>query len=257
MNRDTWDPIQYERFRDERAQPFFDLLATVRPRPGMRILDVGCGTGELTRVLHERLQAAETIGIDSSRKMLERSADHARGGVRFEQADMRELTARAEFDLIFSNAALQWVSEHEAILARLSDGLRAGGQLAIQMPANHDHPSHTVAADVAREKPFCDALPGGERHSPVLEPERYARALDRLGYREQDVCLHVYGHHLQSREEVVEWVKGTLLTDYERRLPPGLYDSFLARYRERLLSLLEDAHPYFFTFKRVLIWGAR
>ena len=81
--------------------------------------------------------------------------------------------------------------------------------------------------------------------------------LDKLGYREQHVRLEVYGHRLQSREEVVEWMKGTLLTDYERRLPEGLFLSFVERYRERLLPRLSDTHPHFFPYKRILLWAKR
>src|SRR5207249_7925375 len=136
--------------------------------------------------------------------------------------------------------------------------LRAEGQLAVQMPANFDHPSHVVAAEVAAEAPFREAL-GGRSHEqrPVLPVEEYALLLERLGYAEQQVCLQVYGHRLAARDEVVEWVKGTLLTDYQRRLPAELYARFVARYRERLLPALEDTRPYFFTFKRVLLWAQR
>jgi len=126
------------------------------------------------------------------------------------------------------------------------------------MPANFDHPSHTVAARVAAEAPFRDAL-DGEAHAEarVLAPEEYARLLERLGYAEQHVRLQVYGHRLAARDEVVEWTKGSLMTHYQRRLPAELYDRFVARYRERLLPALEDTRPYFFTFKRVLLWAQR
>ncbi|MBI2840990.1 MAG: methyltransferase domain-containing protein [Acidobacteria bacterium] len=257
MGQDVWSPAQYERFRDERAQPFFDLMALVRPSHRMSVLDLGCGTGELTRLLHERLQALETLGIDNSPKMLEKSEAHAADGLTFQLGDIADFRSAPRFDLIFSNAALQWVPGHEKVLDSLTSSLRNGGQLAIQMPANYDHPSHTVAAEVAAEEPFREALGAHVRRSPVLEPERYALLLDRLGYRGQHVQLHVYGHHLASREEVVEWVKGTLLTDYQRRLPVELYDEFLASYRARLLPRLDDTHPYFFIFKRILLWAAR
>ena len=124
------------------------------------------------------------------------------------------------------------------------------------LPANFDHPAHVVAAEVAGEAPFRDALGGHARSGrAVLRPEEYALLLERLGYAEQHVRLQVYGHRLAARDEVVEWVKGTLLTDYQRRLPAELYARFVARYRERLLPALEDTRPYFFTFKRVLLWA--
>jgi trans-aconitate 2-methyltransferase len=108
---------------------------------------------------------------------------------------------------------------------------------------------------MAGEPPFREALNGYAHPRPVLKPEAYAVLLDRLGYREQHVRLQVYGHHLASREDVVEWVKGSLLTDYRRRLPADLYEEFLRRYRERLLNQLEDTRPYFLTYKRMLFWA--
>jgi trans-aconitate 2-methyltransferase len=114
-----------------------------------------------------------------------------------------------------------------------------------------------VATEVAAEAPFREALEGYVRRTPVLLPEEYAVVLDKLGYREQHVRLEVYGHRMESREEVVEWMKGTLLTDYEKRLSPELFASFVERYRERLLPRLPDSRPHFFPYKRILFWAKR
>jgi trans-aconitate 2-methyltransferase len=251
---DTWDPGQYQRFAAERAAPFHDLLALVRPVPGGRVVDLGCGSGELTAQLHRRLEAAETLGLDSSPAMLERAAAVAGGGLRFEAGDIGRFS-EGGWDVVFSNAALHWVDGHEALLGRLVAGLRPAGQLAVQMPANHDHPSHIVAAEVAGTEPFRTALGGYRRRSPVQAPEWYAELLDRLGLAPQHVRLQVYLHRLAARDEVVEWVKGTLLTDYEARMPPELFEAFLAAYGERLLPRLDDARPYRYPFKRLLLWG--
>jgi trans-aconitate 2-methyltransferase len=125
------------------------------------------------------------------------------------------------------------------------------------MPANHDHPSHVVAAEVAGTEPFRTALDGYRRQSPVQPPEWYADLLDRLGLAPQHVRLQVYLHHLETRDEVVEWVRGTLLTDYQSRMPEELFEAFLAKYRSRLLPQLEDTRPYRYPFKRLLFWGLR
>jgi trans-aconitate 2-methyltransferase len=253
---DTWDPGQYQRFAAERTAPFDDLLALVRPVPGGRVVDLGCGSGELTARLHRHLEAAETLGLDSSPAMLERAEAVAGDGLRFQLGDIADF-AEGGWDVIFSNAALHWLPDQESLLERLVAGLNPGGQLAAQMPANHDHPSHVVAAEVAGEEPFRTALAGYRRQSPVRPPEWYAELLDRLGLEPQHVRLQVYLHHLAVRDEVVEWVKGTLLTDYEARMPPALFEEFLATYRERLLPLLENARPYRYPFKRLLLWGRR
>ncbi len=142
-------------------------------------------------------------------------------------------------------------------MGRLTDALRNGGQVAVQVPANFDYPSHTVARELAHEEPYREALAGYVREKPVLEPQEYATLLDRLGYREQHVRLQVYVHYLESRAEVVEWVKGSLLTDYQKRMPEALFEQFLAEYRTRLLPRLEDRRPFFYPFKRILFWGRK
>ena len=260
MRQDPWRPEQYLRYRKERKQPFFDLLDLVRPRAGMRVVDLGCGTGELTAELHRRLKARETIGIDSSDAMLGQAESPTPKGLRFLNQDIRDFMesgGNGDFDLVFSNAALHWVPEHRQLLGRLTDALAPGGQLAIQVPANFDHVSHVTASEVARESPFEALLEGYTHPISVLQPEAYALLLEELGYRSQHVRLHVYGHHLASREDVVEWLKGSLLTVYERRLSEDLFAEFRDRYRSKLLTRLEDKRPYFFTFKRILMWAER
>jgi trans-aconitate 2-methyltransferase len=254
---DSWDPAQYERFSDERSAPFFDLLALVEPCPAGRVVDLGCGTGELTKVLHQRTRASATLGVDSSEAMLERSKSYAGDGLGFELGNIVDWDPTEPVDLVFSNAALHWVDGHPELFSRLTKALRSGGQLAVQVPANHDHASHLVAERVANEEPFRQALGGYVRKSPVLAPERYAVLLNRLGYEAQHVRMQVYLHMLPEPGAVVDWVKGTLLTDYKRRLPDAVYEDFLARYRELLLTELGDDRPFRFTFKRVLLWGRR
>ncbi len=253
----TWNPTQYERFRNERSQPFFDLLGMVEPVPGGSAVDLGCGTGELTKMLHEKLQARETVGIDNSETMLAKSEIHGGDGLRFELGSVDEFAPGGPVDVLFSNAALQWVNGHETLFPQLFKSVAVGGQVAIQMPANNDHASHRVAFAVAAEEPYASAMGGYQREWPVRPPEWYAELLDRNGFGEQSVRLQVYGHHLESSDGVIEWVKGTLLTDFEKRLTPELYQQFLARYRERLIAELDDSRPFFYAFKRILIWGRK
>ncbi len=244
-----WDPDQYLRFAAERKQPFLDLVSLIEPRPRMHVLDLGCGTGEWTRELHERLHAEETVGIDSSETMLRKSSAFGNEMLRFERGDIEAFVSDRPYDLVFSNAALHWIGHHEQLFTRLAGFLTADGQLAVQMPANEDNPSHVVAGDVARE------LGTEARPSEVLAPERYARLLHHLGFKRQHVRVQIYGHLLPSSGDVVEWVKGSLLTDYERRVGSDRFPKFLDRYRERLLETIGDVRPYFYTYKRVLIWA--
>ena len=255
MPVDTWDPGQYERFKQERTAPFEDLLALVRPVPGGRVVDLGCGTGELTARLHAHSQAADTLGVDSSTAMLAQAEAFVTEGLRFEPGDLRSFAG--DVDVVFANAALQWVPDHPALLAQLTASLRRGGQLAVQVPANHDHPSHTIAAEIGAEF----GLDPGERFHSVLAPEEYATILDRLGFVEQHVRLQVYGVALPATDGVIEWVKGTRLTEIRSRLgDDAAYERFLARYRECLLEALGDPagdQPYFYAFKRILLWAQR
>ena len=251
---DAWQPDQYARFRDEREQPFHDLLALVSPVPGGRVVDLGCGTGVLTRVLHEHTQAAETVGLDRSDAMLDKSAQHIGDGVRFERGDIREF-ADSGLDVVFANASLQWVEDHETLFPRLAATLRPGGQLAVQMPANEDHPSHAVARQVAQEAPHSDVLDGFVYRHSIHSPEWYAERFARLGFAEQHIRMQVYLHRLPGPEDVIEWVKGSLLTGYRDRLSAEDYEAFLADYRERLISVLPDERPFLYPFKRILLWA--
>jgi trans-aconitate 2-methyltransferase len=253
--RDTWNPTQYERFRSEREQPFHDLVALITRRPAARVIDLGCGTGLLTEALHRELSAKETIGVDSSEAMLDRARALEGDGLRFECGDIGNLQEMAPFDVVFSNAALQWVGDHHTLFARLTEMLVPGGELAVQVPANFDHVSHTLAADIAHEQPFAAAMHGYSRTFSVLPPEEYAAMLYALGFVAQSVRLQVYGHVLESPDAVVEWVRGTLLTDYEARMPAAMYQEFVERYRERLNAALGHQRPYFYPFKRILLWG--
>ena len=258
MATDAWNPAQYDKFRREREQPFHDLLALVKPAPHMRVVDLGCGTGQLTRLLHERLQARETAGIDRSARMLERiMAGERPAGLRFEVGTIEAFAPRDGYDLILSNAAFHWVEDHDALITRLAAALASRGQLAFQVPAMHHATSHTIAEDLAAVEPYRTAFGGWRRPQPVLTPDAYARLLFRAGFVDQSVRLAVYPHVLETREHVVEWMKGTLLTEYERRLTPDLFVRFVADYRARLLATLEDARPFFFPFTRILCWGQR
>jgi len=256
MQLDTWNPAQYEKFRREREQPFFDLLMLIRAAPDMRVVDLGCGTGKLTRLLHARLQAAETVGIDRSARMLEEAGAHLPAGLRFEVGTIESFDGRGQYDLIVSNAAFHWVEHHDVLIARLSDAFRPAGQLAFQVPAMHDDASHTVAEELAATE-FGNDFGGWRRPQPVLSADEYARLLHRAGLAEQRVHLAVYPHVLPSRNDVVEWMKGTLLTEYDRHMSPGRFPAFLEAYRMRLVDALEDARPFFFPFKRILCWGQR
>jgi trans-aconitate 2-methyltransferase len=251
---DRWDVAQYHRFRKERRQPWEDLVTLVEARPDMRVVDLGCGSGELTRELAERFDAKSVLGIDSSAAMLEQAGADTR--VTFELGDVATHPIGHDLDLVFSSAALHWLPDHAALFERMRRALGPAGQLAVQMPANFEQPTHTTAIEIAGEAPFADVL-GQRRSGAAIEsPETYALLLHRLGFRRQLVRQQIYLHLLPSKTEVVEWVKGSVLTWYRARLGEELFAAFLARYSERLLAQLPDERPYPLTYRRMLLWGS-
>jgi trans-aconitate 2-methyltransferase len=244
-----WNPGQYEKFKEQRSAPFDDLLALVEIRPGLEAVDLGCGTGELTRKLADALPAARVAGIDNSAEMLRRATAFARDGLRFELRDVASLDG--SYDLIFSNATLHWVSGHTDLFPRLFDRLQSGGQLAVQMPANFDHPSHAILRELASTA-FRQWFPRGPHFAAVLPVEQYAEILFHAGAEDIVVMAKVYPHVMPDSDGIVEWTKGTALIPYLEALPAESRDSFLTQYRERLRALFPGA-PVFYPFKRILL----
>lgn len=202
------------------------------------------------------------IGIDNSASMLAKIDEHAGGAVTFRLGDIGSwpCDADVEVDLVLASASLQWVPDHAGVLRKWTAGLRPGGQLAVQVPANADMPSHTVAEAIANTEPFLSAFgPDGPPPDPVadnvLEPEVYATLLNDLGFVEQQVRLQVYPHVLPSSRSVVDWVRGTTLTRFQSCLPAETFESFVEAYERRLIEVIGERSPHFFPFRRILFWG--
>lgn len=261
MATDDWDPAQYERFAAERAQPLWDLVDLIHRGAIELAVDLGCGTGTLTVSAAERLGIGHMTGIDNSPAMLEVAESHGRVEVDFRYGDISRWTSDGDHDLVLANAALQWVPDHRAVLERWVSALAPEGQLAVQVPANHDHPSHLASAAVAAREPFVSALGGTPPPDPVaanvLAPDQYAELLYELGITEPHVRLQVYPHVFESSADVVEWTRGTSLTRFFKRLPADLHEPFVEAYRDELLGRIGRQEPYFYAFKRILMWGRR
>jgi len=249
-----WNPDQYHKFSAERSAPFEDLLKLVHVRTGLRVVDLGCGTGELTRKLADALPASDVLGLDSSPQMLVKAAQHARPGLRFEQGDQARLTG--EWDLIFSNAALQWSDDHANLFPRLFARLKPGGQFAVQMPSNHEHISHRKIREVAGREPFWSALNGWIRYAPVLPIEAYADILFRQNAEQITVFEKVYPHVLENSDAVVEWISGTVLVPYFERLDESMREQFTQAIRDELRAAL-PGQPVFYPFKRTFLTGSK
>jgi trans-aconitate 2-methyltransferase len=243
-----WNPDTYAKFATERSAPFYDLLEMVHRRENLRVIDLGCGTGELTRQLADTLPGSDVLGVDNSPEMLTRSATFARPGLRFELADLTAVTG--EYDLIFSNAAIQWV-EHATLIPRLIAMLRPGGQLAVQLPSNRSHFSHQTIREIAATEPFRSALNGWAGRLALLPLDEYAELLYTSGGENLTVIEKVYPHILENADAVADWTSGTALVPYFERMDEPMRAQFMETYRARLREHWPNS-PVFYGFRRTL-----
>ncbi|MDT3397582.1 trans-aconitate 2-methyltransferase [Streptomyces sp. B1866] len=259
-----WDPGQYLRYADVRARPFHDLLARVPDPPAdrapgrPRVADLGCGPGHLTALLADRWPAAHVTGLDTSPEMLREAEAHAGptpGGGRlgFQRADVLSWTPDGPYDLIVSNATLQWVPGHADRFGTWLDALRPGGTLAFQVPGNFTAPSHALLADLCAAPRWRGRVPAQPAVSAVLDPADYLDRLTGLGCA-ADVWETTYLLLLTGPDPVLDWVKGTALRPALTALAgdPEAERAFLAEYRDLLRAAYPPGrHGTVFPFRRV------
>lgn len=249
----VWNPGIYNRFKTERSAPFYDLLTLVTPKDSMRIIDLGCGTGELTRHLSETLPGAVVIGIDSSEEMLANADTFSNERLQFEMRDIgTQVNSGEKWDLVFSNAALQWVDDHEKLLPAMIAALDKGGQLAIQMPSQQHNKTNIILNDLAGQSPYREALQDFKRVSPVLELNRYAAILFEQGCQSMTVFEKIYPLVLPDIEALYNWVSGTALIPYIEKLDAAVKENFIADYKKMLQEHFTGS-PVFYPFKRMLL----
>ena len=231
----TWDPSQYLKFSDHRLRPAIDLMARIPLAAPRSIYDLGCGPGNITRLLAERWPDAAVTGVDSSADMLAK-AEREAPDVTFQLADITYWSPPAPADLLFSNAALHWLDDHAVLLPRLISHLAPGGMIAIQMPANHASPSHLLMEEVAADDRWCAKLAALRQvYRSVEAPESYYRMLAPL-LRDLDIWETTYLHVLGGENPVVEWTKGTALRPYLDALAGPERGAFLAAYQARIAA---------------------
>lgn len=246
-----WDPTQYARYGDERSRPFFELTGRIGARAPAAVLDVGCGSGELTRTLAERWPGARVRGIDSSAEMIDRATGEER--LTFALGDAREVSADG-VDVLVSNATLQWVTGHDALLARWARELAPDGWLAFQVPGNFGAPSHVLMRELAASPRWREQLAGVLRGTEsVLGPAEYLDLLAREGLA-VDAWETEYAHVLTGADPVLEWVRGTGLRPVLGALDPDAAQAFVSEYAT-LLREAYPARPYgtVFPFRRIFV----
>jgi trans-aconitate 2-methyltransferase len=248
----TWDPDRYLTYADERGRPFLDLIARVDADAPRRVVDLGCGPGNLTRLLAGRWPEADVLGLDSSPEMIARAEVP---GVRFEVADLRDWAAvegGESVDVLVSNATLQWVPGHLDLLPRLVERVGPGGWFAFQVPGNFDEPSHTIRRDLAGEEPYA-AHTQGVAVPDSHDPATYLEVLAGAGCT-VDAWETTYLHVLTGDDPVFTWVSGTGARPTLEALPAGVREEFEEKFRARLRAAYPP-HDYgvVLPFRRVFV----
>ena len=228
----TWDPAQYLRFGNERLRPALDLLAQIPLEAAAHVVDLGCGPGNVTPLLKHRFPGADVLGIDGSPDMLAK-ARIAAPDCRFEKGDFNIWVPEAKPDLIYSNAALHWVTDHDILFPHLLSLLAPDGVLAIQMPSMHDAPLRALQNEVAATGPWAS----------ILKDTGFARGLlptgtyyDVLKPRTQhlDMWETTFLHVLTGENAVTQWAEGSSLRPFLDALPSELKQPFRDAYSEAL-----------------------
>lgn len=233
-----WNPAQYLRYGNERLRPALDLLAKVQiDNPGV-VYDLGCGTGTITALLKERWPAAHVTGVDSSESMLERTQELG-GDVEWQHSDLNTWTPGEPPDLLYSNAALHWLDDHETLFPKLLGYLKPGGVLAVQIPNNFGEPSHTSISAAVREGHWEERLAPYQREHPVSEPAFYYDLLS-ANAAALDMWETTYMHILEGENPVVEWTKGTMVPPLLAQLDEAEGAAFMADYQRRVAA----AYPH-------------
>lgn len=253
-----WEPAQYGEFADFRNRPFFDLTSRIAAAAPRSIVDLGCGPGTLTATLGQRWPQARVLGLDNSAAMLTAARSHTTDNVRFAPAEIAQWRPDATTDVVVSNAALQWVPQHRALLTSWLQALHPGAWLAVQVPGNFAAPSHVLMRELAASPRWRDRLTGVLRHEDaVAEPGEYQDLFLRTG-ASVEVWETNYQHLLPGQNPVLEWVRGTGLRPILNALDPASCAEFEREYA----TLLTQAYPAgdfgtVFPFRRIFMVGQK
>ena len=258
MSKIQWDSQLYLRYERERTQPSIDLASRIDLQSPAAIIDLGCGPGNSTRVLRERWPAAQITGLDSSPAMIEK-ARQSSDAIAWEIADIQTWYEPNRFDLIFANASLQWIGDHESLTKRLLEAVKLSGVFAFQMPALYNQPAGQAIRDVS-ESPAWKSHWLSDRHVPRTHtPGEYYDWLAPLSKQIQ-IWETVYFHEMANHEAIVEFYSSTALKPYLEGLPSAeLKDQFKASVLEAFRNLFptQQNGKVLFSFRRIFVIAAR
>jgi trans-aconitate 2-methyltransferase len=233
-----WDPQQYLKFNDERTRPAADLVARIAFESPGTIIDIGCGPGNSTRILRDRWPAADITGIDYSPNMIEKArADYP--GLKWEVRDATNFNPGLRFDIVFSNAALQWVPDHDMLMPHLFSMVSDKGLLAIQMPANNESPFYKIMVGTACSGKWREFTSGCEKLLTYHSAGYYYDLLSPIAGG-IDVWTATYYHVMKSHRDLTEWHKSTGMKPYLESLPD---EARRAEFEKEIISNCEEAYP--------------
>ncbi|PVD49478.1 trans-aconitate methyltransferase [Terrimonas sp.] len=255
----AWDPEKYNQFKNIRYQPFFDLMELISGNDLKNGIDIGCGTGEQTSILSKKFDEAKFSGIDPSPEMLAKSKVFESNNLDFKQYSVEDFLAsddRRNWDLIFSNAALQWSDNHETLFPGLIAHLSEHGQLAVQMPVQKENLLNKILIELAQEKPFTDFLHGWKRESPLLSIDAYAQIMFDNGLHKIQIIQKVYPIIADNTEKLFDFISGSSLIPYLEKMSPHEQELFVAAYKNRIQKAFKK-FPAVYAFKRLLLYGCK
>ena len=252
-----WNPEIYNQFKNIRYQPFFDLTENISSENLEKAIDIGCGTGEQTKILSEKFENATFLGIDSSVEMLERSSDLQNERLRFKQKTIEELyQSNEKWDLIFSNAALQWSDNHDKLFPKLLSLLSENGQFAVQMPVQSENILNQILLQLASKEPYKTQLQNWNRVSPVLSLDDYIKMMFDAGLTDLNISMKVYPIIADDAEKLFQFISGSALIPYLERLDEAKQKEFTTEYKNRIADKFEK-FPAIYAFKRILMYGKK
>ncbi|WP_278380102.1 methyltransferase domain-containing protein [Chryseobacterium arthrosphaerae] len=252
-----WNPELYDQYKDVRYQPFYDLAALIQPEDDIKAIDLGCGTGEQTSILAEKLKGSVFLGIDSSPQMLEKSKKYENEHLHFALQTIEEAAAsEQQWDLVFSNAALQWADDHEKLFPEIIGLLKPSGQLAIQMPVQNENVLNQILMQMMDEEPYASYLQHFKRNSPVLSMDDYAQILFDNGIQDIEIFQKVYPIIADDHEALYTFISGTALLPYLERLNEEQKEIFITEFKARIARRFPK-YPAIYAFKRILMYGRK
>jgi trans-aconitate 2-methyltransferase len=252
----TWEPQTYLRYADIRFRAGLDLIARIPKLDYATIYDLGSGTGHLTRILADTFTNAKVIGVDSSPEMLA-EAGREFPALEWQQADIQAWSPPVAPDLIYSNAALQWVPEHETLLPSLLKKLRPGGVLAMQVPRHFESPSHLGLKELVMQSPWRAQLEP-LLLTPISAPELYWRWLTSHA-RNIDIWETIYLQVLDGKDPVVNFMRGTALRPFLSALPEPEATKFIDAFADHMAAAYptQPNGQTLFPFRRLFLIAQR